>query len=340
MQKGDFTDFLKNEKFIRWVVTPNEELDHFWKAWISSHPERMKDVELARNFIGSLEYRKQHKLDESKYIHGLYHLIELSEKEDWKSGTKTNVFWKVAGVAAMIILAMFIGLNTNNFEGENRVEAKRIIKKTDFGQRQTVQLPDGSVVSLNVGSRLTYEEPFNSTTRQVRLSGEAFFEVKRDVNRPFIIQSGPVQTRVLGTSFNVRAYEDESDVIVAVESGKVQVKSVDDKNEVILIPEEKAVYKKDGIVPIVKSRFNRLEIMGWREGIIQFKDLPLDRVLHELERTYGVEFSMNENIRLKERYSGVYRNVSLEEILKGVCFATGMDYKLTGKHVTLKLENE
>lgn len=338
MQKRDFTEFLENEKFIRWVVNPNPESDHFWKNWIASHPERKEDIRIARNFLHSVEYKNQHKLDDLKYKSGLYKLIELHDSQSEKSDLSRTKFWKMVGVAATVALAVLIG-SLYYQPAEPVVEVvtpKEVTKQTTFGQKQIIRLPDGSTVHLNAGSKLTYTEPFQDNKRKVSLTGEAFFEVARDEQRPFVIHSGVVSTKVLGTSFNVRAYPDEQQIVVSVETGKVGVNLEETEQNVEINPTEQATYM-EGQNALSVSTFDRQEVIGWKDGIIQFKDMPLSRVITKLERVYGVEFHINNpDLKLEEKYSGVYKNAPLDRILQGVSFAVGFDYDLDDKIVTIK----
>ncbi len=343
MQKRDFTEFLENEKFIRWVVNPNPESDHFWKNWIASHPERKEDIRIARNFLHSVEYKNQYQLDDLKYKSGLYKLIELHDAQAEKSSSfNFGKYWKAAGVAATIALVVMIGsLYYQQAEpvSEVVVTSKEVTKQTAFGQKQIIRLPDGSTVHLNVGSKLTYTEPFQKDQRKVSLIGEAFFEVARDEQRPFVIHSGVVSTNVLGTSFNVRAYPEERQIVVSVETGKVGV-NLEGEQDVVINPSQQATYL-DGKKSLSVSTYNRQEVIGWKDGIIQFKDMPLSQVINKLERVYGVEFYMNNpELKLEEKYSGVYKNAPLDRILQGVSFAVGFEYELDDKIVTIKSKNE
>ena len=337
MQKGDFTEFLENEKFIRWVVNPNPESDHFWKNWIASHPERKEDIRIARSFLHSVEYKNQHKLDDLKYKSGLYKLIELHDSQLEESNSNGR-YWSTIGVAASIVLAVLIGfIYYQPTETVTEVVIPtEVVKQTAFGQKQIIRLPDGSTVHLNAGSKLTYMEPFQENKRKVTLTGEAFFEVARDELRPFVIHSGVVSTKVLGTSFNVRAYPDEQQIVVSVETGKVGVNLSEKDQNIEINPTEQATYL-DGQASFSVSTFDRQEVIGWKEGVIQFKDMPLNKVITKLERVYGVEFHINNpDLKLEEKYSGVYKNAPLDRILKGVSFAVGFDYELDDKIVTIK----
>ncbi len=342
MQKGDFTEFLENEKFIRWVVNPNPESDHFWKNWIASHPERKDDVRIARNFLHSVEYKKQHKLEDLKYKNGLYKLIEVHDSQSEESSFNSGRIWKTIGIAATIALAVLIG-SFYYQQSDNLTKVvvpTEVIKQTAFGQKQIIRLPDGSIVHLNAGSKLAYTEPFQGNKRKVTLIGEAFFEVARDEQRPFVIHSGVVSTKVLGTSFNVRAYPDEHEIVVSVETGKVGVNLEEKDENVEINPTEQATYL-DGQDSFSVSTFDRQEILGWKDGIIQFKDMPLSKVIAKLERIYGVEFYINNpDLKLEEKYSGVYKNAPLDRILQGVSFAVGFEYELNDKTVTIKSINE
>lgn len=341
MNTSDFSDLLKDEKFVQWVTNPNAQLDHYWENWINSHPNRKEDVEIARNFISSLEYRQEYRLSENDYQRSLYKLMEFNDAQ--KTGNRRiNYFTlaRVVGIAAMVVLVFTVLFNMYGPNVEDRPSKIELItKQTEYGQKRSVRLPDGTAVMLNAGSVLTYEKPFLEKTRKVTLTGEAFFDVRRDETRPFIVKTASVETEVLGTSFNVRAYPEEEEISVSVLTGKVMVSSDKDQHGVTLTPLKEAVYNYESRSIGVRN-FDQQLIFGWKDGIIEFDNVSIDQVLVRLERWYGVEFVVSNNVSLKGHYRGVYKDASLEGILDGLSFTTGFSYELNGKKVLIKPKEE
>lgn len=164
-----------------------------------------------------------------------------------------------------------------------------------------VPLSDGSKVKINSGSKLIYPKLFDSgNTREVSLVGEAFFEVAHDKEKPFIVRSGQLVTRVLGTSFTVKAYPTE-DIAVTVATGKVRVAKAQEGNlsgerdqgaesaPLILTPNEQAVYSLTGR-DIQKQQVASKDYTGWSKGILRFGNVRLEEAILRLSRWYRVDF--------------------------------------------------
>jgi len=184
---------------------------------------------------------------------------------------------------------------------------------------KTYTLPDGTLVSLNTDTKLQFPKKFGRKTREVTIVGEAFFEVKPNKNKPFIIHAGKAQIKVLGTSFNVSAYPETKLVEVIVETGKVQVlnKTAEtiQTNELILTPGDKGtlVYSSNSLLKTTNQNPN---FLAWKTHNLIFKATSLSEVIGNLEKVYKV------NIRLADsRLNGLlltaqFNDYSLDFILK------------------------
>lgn len=159
------------------------------------------------------------------------------------------------------------------------------------GERKEVVLPDGSRVWLNAGSSIDYPLVFQGNGRHVSLAGEAFFEVTRDPAHPFVIRSGALRTQVLGTSFNIKAYPDDSAIAVSVVTGQVQVSSA--HTSVALSPDQQAVYGKSDDHLISRPYPNAAALASWKDGKLQFRNKPLHEVVRTLERRFAVSISVD-----------------------------------------------
>ncbi|HEY0666702.1 MAG TPA: FecR domain-containing protein, partial [Sphingobacteriaceae bacterium] len=177
---------------------------------------------------------------------------------------------------------------------------------TSDGQKE-VLLPDGSKIWLNANSKIEYPENIgHANVREVILEGEAFFEIKRDPERPFTVQSGDTETRVLGTSFNIKELR-PGDVSLAVISGKVSFKGLKgNTGELILLPGERAEYSHKGYLN--KSRFNNTNFMYWRDKKLQFNNARLSSVLRTLSETYGVRFHTSDAELLQKHITTSFEN--------------------------------
>ncbi|WP_207429983.1 FecR family protein [Sabulibacter ruber] len=182
---------------------------------------------------------------------------------------------------------------------------------TTAGQRQLIYLPDSSQVFLNENSRLRYQTAFNGSERKVELVGEGFFEVRKNPEQPFVIQSGNAQTKVLGTSFNVRAVKGESDVTVAVKTGKVAFSSLKDKKQVLLTPGFTGVLSANG--SLVKKETVKETGLAWQS--LEFENTSIKEVADQLEKYFKVSIEVpNQNLQ-QCTFTGTFENPELKEIL-------------------------
>ncbi len=227
--------------------------------------------------------------------------------------------WAGVAVACMIsvviaLSAFWIGKRVGNVSPDAYYRTT-----VPAGSRSEVTLPDGSIVWINAGSSLTYREDHREQTRIVTLDGEAYFEVKSDPKRPFIIESGVLQVRVLGTNFNVKAYSDEETVDVVLLSGKVDVWP-DGRGEAlhVLLPDEKLTYHRE-TGRIEKHQVEAHDYCAWKDGRIYFDERPFIKLARELERVYNVRIRIGSEQLKTERFSGCFlRTSSLDDILREI----------------------
>jgi len=207
--------------------------------------------------------------------------------------------------------------------------------RNDDAVIKNVTLDDGSQVSLQPQSTLTISENFSSGARVVSLRGEAFFDVERDTLRPFYVYAGDVVTKVLGTSFTVRAIESDKKITVAVKTGKVSVSTKpgvsvnQSSSEVILTPNQKAVY--DSEVTRVKKEFvEKPEVILPKPTIFKMKyeETPVSEIFRVLAENYGVEFEYDEEIFADCHLTTKMSNEGLFERVEIICTAIGATYTL------------
>lgn len=198
---------------------------------------------------------------------------------------------------------------------------------TEAGETTTVELPDGSEVTLNASTRLAFRQWWGK--RQVRMEGEAYFDVERLETQPFEILSGPARTVVLGTAFNVRAYPEEKRIEVTVERGTVRVEERDKKREriteaVVLEAGTSAVLDKEaGALKETETVLSNAS--AWKTGILRFEnEVPIEQVLPDLERYFGVEIEAeNENLLHCPINLPVQEGQDLESIFRIIEIALG-----------------
>ncbi len=174
-------------------------------------------------------------------------------------------------------------------------EVRFIHKFTAYGERELITLPDSTKVWLNSGSTLIYPSRFVSKERNVCLSGEAFFDVTKDNEHPFIVDINQIRLKVLGTSFNVHSYPDCPEVIATLETGKVEVEIEDKEQCYLLSPKDQLVYNSQtGNVNITRVQNNHYSI--WRTGALYFDNTKFCHVVAQLERAYNVKIHLRNNL--------------------------------------------
>jgi transmembrane sensor len=244
-----------------------------------------------------------------------------------KPTKKTNPFLRIAASVVILItvgMAIFYILNQNTLE---EVVAESAV--------QEIELPEGSVISLNLDSKISYPKKFESETREVKLEGEAFFEVAQDTSRPFIIKTDEVYVEVLGTAFNVRAYENEEAVEITVENGKVAVYRIGDKdNMVILVRGQKAVFRKE-LAELAAMENEDINYKSWKTRKIIFEDTPMSEVVRIVNDIYHTNLELSGTNLNECPVTTVFDNQSLETILSVLSSTLDLEITRDGQRIIL-----
>ncbi|MEQ6119945.1 FecR domain-containing protein [Reichenbachiella sp. MALMAid0571] len=340
-------DFLKDEFFVKSVLNPNYETDHFWKSWTDNHPNKMEEFTRAQQLVRSLEYETMEKPVQEDYVRVFENVLKYNKKlpqqnnkhffgRDWSSWKGMS---KIAASVAMLLLAgwLWYGNGLNNLLPSEFENSTLVTKVSPYGQKTTVKLPDGTMVVLNSGSTLKYKKEFDDSFRKVELTGEAIFDVVKDPARPFTVHSGTLSTTVLGTFFNVRAYNDESQIRVSLAKGKVVVNNTGQTNQLnnyYLEPGQEVTYHKVKKT-IEKRKFDIDQVFAWNKGIIVFESVRMKTVLKELERWYGVSFKVTGESQ-EWNYTGKFEKQSLENVLRNLSFSQRFEFTIENKEVEIK----
>lgn len=219
---------------------------------------------------------------------------------------------------------------------EHVVLAEKITKTTTRGQKSTIMLSDGSKVILNAESSITYFKYFTDTSRNIELSGEAFFDVAKDKNRPFNVKTESATTTALGTSFNINNRSGNQKISLA--SGSVKISSPVISETFVLIPGE-ALSINSSTNQISKGIFDVNKDLSWKDGVLFFQDTRVAEIIGTLERWYDVKIQVSSNAILSKRYTGTFKNSSLEHVLESMSFALDLSYKMDGKNISIKKAN-
>lgn len=235
--------------------------------------------------------------------------------------------------AAFIILVVLSGFAIK--EVYSRIEQANITYIEVIAadkERKEIILPDGSTVVLNACSSLRYPDKFITQNRVVEIKGEAFFEVSKDKSHPFIVHTDEGMVKVLGTSFDVKAYKEDKLFSVSVKTGKVEVKM--EESLMRLLPNECLIYNKEN-GEITKRKDNVERVTSWMQGGLYFNDTPIQSIILELERMYGCVIELDSNCVFDETLFGEHDNQSLDAVLKSIEYSTGIKSKKENERIVL-----
>lgn len=267
--------------------------------------------------------------------------------------------WLIGGGIAASLLVLFQLLRP----GESKI-ATSLPKiagntiSTKPGSKSKIELPDGTQVWLNADSKLEYNGDFSGKLREVKLSGEAFFDVVKDKSRPFIIHTTAVQVKVLGTAFNVRSYPTDKTTETALIRGSVEVTlNAQPDKKVVLKPNEKVIIDNDGAIMNPESntssrKTTSQKVMSvesvhldkkdqdvyetmWVKNKLAFDETPFNNMIAEIERWYNVQIIVNNKSLGDNTYTVTFENKTLDEVLEGLQFSAHFQYQLKDGVVTI-----
>ncbi|MEL7001994.1 MAG: FecR domain-containing protein [Bacteroidota bacterium] len=342
-------DFLRDEFFVKWIKENDPHVDDFWKKWLVANPEKVEIIAEAKSIILSLQYDKIHELPDEDYLRIYEDVLKESHSHFYRvhDSKSISLFIKIAAAILLVAISTFLlqyKANDNDKQLPSTHNSSTLSKSTLAGQKLSFKLPDGSSVKLNALSKLTFSQSIGSSKREVFLEGEAFFEVVKDPERPFIVNTTELSTTALGTSFNVKAYKVDNDHEISLLTGSVMVEKIqgaaaDEPN--ILLPGDQITYSKEHDL-MHRSKFNEDKDIAWRDGTIVFEETSFKNVIKTLERWYGVQFEViNESNKTKENFSGVFANENLERVLEILSFSGGFTFEIQKDLVTIEfLDNQ
>ena len=284
-------------KYLSNEVNPDEksEVD----AWLDQSVENREELERVRKMLVSVD--AFYKADSFNSVTALQKVKARMQNSQLKvvqqNRFRKEIIIRFYKYAAVIMFAVLLGSVSYYFGFRNKTP--EIYSEVIAAEKQVISeytLPDGSVVALNSGSKLVFPKSFTGNTREVSITGEAFFDVKPDASKPFIINAGNAQVKVLGTSFNVRAYPENETVEVVVASGKVQVTErngevLNENNHVSLVPGEKGTLFNQTML-LEKTTNTNLNYLSWKTHNFVFSEANLQDVFNCLEKTYHVDIEV------------------------------------------------
>lgn len=291
-----------------------------------------------------------------------YENAEVEEEEEEFTGNTSNsnlrrIIWWISGVAAVLLIGFFFVSGLPGSKNDIKPDSRNTVS-TKKGSKTKIQLPDGTQVWLNADSRITYNENFlGNNIREVELTGEAFFNVVRDEEHPFVIHTETIDVKVLGTSFNVRSYADEKNTETALIQGSVEITLIKspDKKKIILKPNDKLIVsnmagtlaqdeEKKGVktppvlmlekISFKKEDANAVETL-WVKNKLAFDDDPLEEIALKIERWYDVKVIITDESLRRESYTATFEDKTLKEVMDALQEGGGFEYVINKKEVLI-----
>jgi len=347
-------DFAQDTDFLKWVKYPDQYpvVERFWTQWLAENPHKKEEVAEARLLILAIVNEKQ-EWPEDGLRKKVWERIQETNQDLIEEGSFVVPLWQRwytrAAVIFLIAGAGWLAWKRPGLEPalrpfvEEMPSAMALQKQVnDSDVPKNIVLDDGTVITLQPRSELQYPENFGKDLREVFLTGEGFFDVVKDPARPFLVHTQDIVTRVLGTTFTIRNYNEGNNVLVQVMTGKVSVfkqqenkQSLDEMVEgVVLMPNQQVIYERDEM-KMTKSLVDNPTILKPMENEFEFVDTPVKEVFASIEEAYGVDIVYDE-----ELLANCYLNASLDEVplydkLKLICKGINATYEVMDTHIII-----
>lgn len=349
-------EFVWDKSFRNWVLNPTREDDETWQNWLAAHPDKREMVERARQLVLSIRPANA-SLSNPEKRKAVERIVERLEARNLDRSEEGHSPWYAGGVvriAAMMVLLAGFGwlfwlrhqqpkvIGYDQLVAAANVEMREVVNTT--AQPLPIDLEDGSRITIDPGSRISYPAHFSGTPtgsgrREVFLSGKAFFDIAKDPSRPFFVYANELVTKVLGTSFTIRSFANEQEVSVAVKTGKVAVFSREDPDAtdkqisreltgIVIEPNQQVVLVRK-TVKITKSLVPEPEVVAEAGAAphFEFDETPVSAVFSALQNAYGIDIIYDKNVMDECPITATLTEMSLYEKLDLICKAVDASYK-------------
>lgn len=345
----DTWEFIRDDSFVQWVLRPDEASTARWEQWITAHPERVRDVEKARDMIMALGKVPQPAVDEA-LLEELYASLDRHLEEERPAVEQTPArirsigrykWWGAAAavLAGIALVSIYLKKDSKTPVAaalNSHMENEQLTRINNSNASQVAWLTDGSTVVLNAGASIRHDAFLLQNKREVFLKGEAFFDIAKDAARPFIVYTPEVGIRVLGTSFRVS--EENGSLTVTVKTGKIAVYNLADKKQrsYVVTPNHKIRFNTLTSAFVADSLDNS-ELAELRPAVqpkpFVFDNTAVTDIFHAMETAYSIKINASEEVFGKCMITTTITNESFENKLKIICAAINASYKISGGQV-------
>lgn len=329
-------DFVDDDYFRNWAVSPNEISNKFWSDFISNYPQKKETISLARQII-EIVYFEEEKLPGKQISESLAFLKRYLDSRT----LRTNYFnlavnwW--SRIAAILIIPLIIGVVVHYSVERQVLPSSQVVQYlVSNGEKGKVILADGTQVWLNSGSKLDYILDEKGSARKVYLTGEAYFDVKKDENKPFLVETKNYTVKVYGTRFNVNSYETDKTSETILEEGSISV-LFKNKEEIEIHPGQRFLLNNGNKYSITQVDTDLYSC--WKDNVLRINNERLENLVVRLERWYGVDIKVDDFEQVKDlKYTLSIKTESLREMLELMKYVTPFEYKINGESVFLNYQ--
>ena len=308
--KGDYSD--KDASYVDEVFCDNNKEKELKHLLLRQFFELLPEDDMDQTNLDNILYRIHYDIN-----------TRLSSPKSWSFDSIIKWSFRIAGV---IMLPIVILIGIHMYTETNLKKGTWVEIKAPAWTRAQFSLPDGTTGWLNSNSSVKYNGNF-ITDRQVTLSGEAFFDVFKDKKRPFIVNTPEINVKVLGTRFNIASYNNENNVEVVLEEGKLVFNDKAINKSYTMKPNDLVVYDKtlrNYSTNVVQPQ----KYLSWIDGKLEFRNDPLDVIARRLERWYNIDVEINGKISYDQRLRATFIDESLEEVLYLMKRTLHIDYRI------------
>lgn len=312
-----------------------EELTEL-EDWLKASPENQKYFRQIREvWFSTIGANEETRYDKEAAFQRFLSKTQVSAE---KKVIKKHPLHKYMYAAAAIALLCLISF-ASYWSGSEQVKKQfaEMVIEAPLGSKTKLYLPDGTLVWLNAGSKITYSQGFGVAERKLQLAGEGYFEVTKNEQIPFEIKTKELELRVLGTKFNFRNYPEDEEISVSLLEGKVSLKnSLKNNSLCYLEPDQKAILnKRNGELQI--SSVEAEYASEWTNGFLFFDEDLLPDIAKELERSYNVKITLEDSSLATFRFYGnfVRKEQSIRDILDMLASTGKLQYHINGRNIHL-----
>lgn len=315
-------------KFLAGEISDNE-IDVL-KAWIEKDPSnrRIFDEENEIWHVSSIKTKLDHFKTDKAWADTSTQLGLGKDRIKHVVVLNKNNFRILIAAASIACMVAIGGLTLwlTEIKSGKQITAASTTVFTDEGEKAHILLADSTCVFMNSGSTLEYSTDYNTKERKVKLSGEAFFDVRTNPERPFVVDLGNMNVSAAGTRFNILSYDNEDRIETTLEKGKIQV-SIAGQEPVDINPGQQIVYFTKTNKAIIRD-VSTETYTSWKENKIRFNDTPFEEVLRKIARRYNVTFEIRNRELLELKYTATFIDESIEDVMQMLKTVSPITFKI------------